>query len=351
MRLLILSCAIAIAAAARAAVPAAPAACSARPSLSITGAPYALTGALCPVHDPCLARDADGSLHVFSTDIGASPATGYIAHRCSADGAAFALCGAVFAALPRWLLARLPGLAGLWAPDVSFDRASGRWLLYYAASAFGSQDSVIGLAATDSLSRPAWRDLGPVLASRAGDAYNAIDPSRSFFGDLAFGSFWGGLYAVPLAANGSAAPPPPPPPRHLAQRASPDALEAASLLHVARADGAAEPWLLASFDLCCRGAASTYNVRAGRAGNASGGAFLDAAGVALLAGGGTRLLGGGHGYAAAGGQSPLRTADAAPPPAAQLLPLALHAYDAVRGDPWLQIVQLDFSGAWVRVAD
>ena len=319
-------------------------------ALDVAGARYALTGAVCFVHDPALAQDADGSLHVFSTDIaGGGGGGGYLPHRCSATGRDWALCGHVFAALPGWLPAAVPGVQGLWAPDVSFHAASGQWRLYYAASTFGSQRSAIGLATSPSLAAPQWTDRGAALVSSAGDAFNAIDPSASAVGGLlGFGSFWGGLYAAQLAPSGLARAGAPL--AHLAQRpAPPDALEAASLLHLA--DGASnspQPWLLASFDLCCRGVNSTYKVRAGRW-DAARSAFVDSAGVALLQGGGTLVVGGGHGWAAAGGQSPLRTASAALPARAALLPLALHAYDGVTGVPYLHLVALNFSGAWVEV--
>jgi arabinan endo-1,5-alpha-L-arabinosidase len=333
------------------ALAAAPACAPPSSALDVTGAAYALTGDVCQVHDPALAQDADGSLHVFSTDLAGAGGGGggYLPHRCSATGRDWALCGHVFSALPAWLPAAVPGVRGLWAPDVSFHAASGLWRLYYAASTFGSQRSAIGLATSRSLARPQWVDRGAALASAAGDAFNAIDPSASQVGALlGFGSFWGGLYASPLAASGLAPPAGPGAAlQHLAQRpAPPHALEAASLLHVALADGSAQPWLLASYDLCCRGVNSTYSVRAGRW-EAQRGAYVDRAGGPLLAGGGTLLLGGGHGWAAAGGQSPLRTAAAALPSAAALLPLALHAYDGVTGAPYLQLVALNFSGAWV----
>jgi arabinan endo-1,5-alpha-L-arabinosidase len=326
-------------------------ACQSRPTSSILGLPYLLTGSVCPVHDPALAQDTDGSLHIFSTDLGTNSSSGcFLPHRCSQDGLHWALCGCVFAALPPWLLALLPSLPGLWAPDVSYDHTQQLWLLYYAASSFGSQDSVIGLAASPSLSQPQWQDRGPVLASSSASPFNAIDPSRSPLSELAFGSFWAGLYAVPLASDGRAAAGAAAA-THLAQRPPPDALEATSLILLSQASSATPTaWLLASWDFCCRGVHSTYNVRAGTALNYSqGSAFLDRDGVGLLQGGGTLLLGGGHGWAAAGGQSPLRTATPGLPPAAAPLPLALHAYDSVAGDPWLQLVSLDFASAsgWV----
>lgn len=179
------------------------------------------------------------------------------------------LCGSVFPdALPSWVHDAVPGANSLWAPDVSF--VNGSWYLLYAVSSFGSQVSAIGLATSPTLnvSDPlyGWTDAGgPVQRSAVGDPYNAIDPC--LFDDgaghrwLAFGSFWGGVYATPFLAPSPAADSPwvsvvsAPPPLHLAQRPAPDAMEAAHLFvhgpHV---------YLLTSWGYCCRGNASTYEV-------------------------------------------------------------------------------------------
>jgi arabinan endo-1,5-alpha-L-arabinosidase len=320
--------------------------CTRTAATSISGAPYALRGldatALCAVHDPSLALE-NGTLYVFSSDTGRPPFPPFLAVRRSADGGAtWSTHGAVFPALPGWVRRAVPAVGGLWAPDVSFLR--GRWHLYYAASSFGSDDSAIGLATSPSLGAPAWEDRGQVLASSAAAPFNAIDPS--LFVDaggqpwLAFGSFWDGLHAVRIdaatglvdAANSTVA--------HLAQRAPPDALEGAFL--VARPDAT---YLFASWDFCCRGAASTYSVRVGRSLAGVGGPFIDAAGAPMLAGGGTPLLGGGHGWAAGGGQGFLRGVAGT-----NASVMVLHAYDAQSGDPFLQLVGVAWGAdGWPRV--
>src|SRR6185436_5478457 len=86
----------------------------------------------------------------------------------------------VFPSPPPWTTNLVPGFRGyFWAPDVVF--AGDRYLLYYSVSTFGKQLSAIGLATNPSLDAASpqyhWTDHGAVLQSRAGDAFNAIDPS------------------------------------------------------------------------------------------------------------------------------------------------------------------------------
>ena len=79
----------------------------------------------------------------------------------------------------------------LWAPDISY--FNGQFHVYYAGSTFGSNDSVIGLATTPSLAKPAWADQGLVVQSTTSDDFNDIDPNVSFDQSctpwLAYGSF------------------------------------------------------------------------------------------------------------------------------------------------------------------
>ena len=57
-----------------------------------------------------------------------------------------------------------------------------------------------------------------------------------------------------------------------------------------------------SWDLCCLGGASTYNIRGGRSTSMTGG-FVDKSGVPLTQGGGTLLVGAGNGWVGPGGES------------------------------------------------
>lgn len=102
------------------------------------------------------------------------------------------------------------GSDDLWAPDVSL--VDGTYYVYYAASTFGSQVSVIGLATSTTMDCGSWTDHGSVgVSSSSGSAYNAIDPNLldddgTFH--LQFGSFWDDIYTVemkdpPTSTDGS----------------------------------------------------------------------------------------------------------------------------------------------------
>lgn len=323
--------------------------CTRTAGASISGAPYRLRAldatALCAVHDPSLVAE-NGTLYVFSTDAGQPPSPPYLTLRRSLDGgASWSTASAVFPTLPAWVRRAVPAVGGLWAPDASF--LGGRWLLYYAASSFGSDASAIGLATAASLGgAPAWEDRGPVLTSSRAAPFNAIDPTLAVDAAtqqpwLLFGSFWGGIYMVRVdaatglvdAANSTRV--------HLAQRPPPDALEGAFL--APRPDA---HYLFVSWDFCCRGVESNYSVRVGRSTAGVEGPYVDRGGVPLLQGGGTHLIGGGHGWAAAGGPGFLRETLGG-----RVSTMVLHAYDGVSGDPFLQLVQVVWGeDGWPSVA-
>ena len=78
----------------------------------------------------------------------------------------------------------------------------------------------------------------------------------------------------------------------------------------------------------------------------------------MLKGGGTHLIGGGHGWAAGGGQSLLRATPGMPVPGdngTETAPQAmvLHGYDGQTGDPWANIVTVDWTphngGVWPSI--
>lgn len=95
------------------------------------------------------------------------------------------------------------GARDAWAPDVH--RVRGAYVLYYAVSTFGSQESAIGVATSGSLEAGTWTDRGSTgVSSSAGDDYNAIDPNLIRAGGtayLTFGSFWGDIFQTTLASD------------------------------------------------------------------------------------------------------------------------------------------------------
>ena len=74
-------------------------------------------------------------------------------------------------------------------------------------STFGSQDSEIGYATSQSMDVGTWIDHGSSgVASTKGKPYNAIDGNIVQDNDgnyyMAFGSFWQGLYISPVRVEG-----------------------------------------------------------------------------------------------------------------------------------------------------
>ena len=237
-------------------------------------------------HDPVIAHAGD-AYYVFSTG-------SRIPFLCSPDMLTWEFCGRVFERNPSWTSEINPQLADIWAPDISF--FNGRWHLYYAVSTFGTQNSAIGLATNATLDPTspayAWEDQGIVLRSQPGDRWNAIDPNLVLDEQgepwLAWGSFWSGIWMRKIdpttgmfAADDTAY-------HHLADRSTgPDNTPAIEAPFIVQHDG---KWVLfVSFDQCCQGAASTYNLRVGRSDTLTG-PYVDRDGVPLLEGGGTLIL-------------------------------------------------------------
>lgn len=171
----------------------------------LTDAPPSTWGAR-HAHDPTVVRAHDGTYYMFSTDAVANsediPAGVHI--RTSRDLVTWHFAGTAFDGVPGpardW-----SGATGLWAPEV-VRWSTGAWHMYYSASTFGSNTSAIGLATAPHPSGP-WKDHGLVVATRAGvDTQNAIDAAVTFDADgapwLTYGSFFSGIYTLPLAASG-----------------------------------------------------------------------------------------------------------------------------------------------------
>lgn len=238
-------------------------------------------------HDPALVRDElSGDWYIFSTG---DPlvAGGNIQIRRSPDLHNWTYVGTVFTAIPAWIAQTVPGVTSLWAPEIR--QHNGTYYLYYAASTFGSNNSVIALATTTNLAENAWVDQGLVVQSRVTDDFNAIDPAviedQSGTPYLGFGSFWSGIRMLELQWPSGMLAPAQGAPLRLADRfVPPNALEAAAFMY-------RNGWyyLFVSFDFCCQGTASTYKIVVGRSRSPTG-PYYDELGTALEHGGGTTVL-------------------------------------------------------------
>jgi arabinan endo-1,5-alpha-L-arabinosidase len=244
------------------------------------------------VHDPAMARAPDGTYILVHTGDN-------LAIKTSTDRITWRSAGVVWPGGAPWTTAYTGGSATLWAPDISFH--DGQFLLYYAASTFGSQRSGIFLATSPTGLSGSWTDRGLVIDSSSAVDYNAIDPNLAIDGRggrwLSFGSFWTGIKQIRLDPATGRRSPSDPAVRPLARRPAPDAIEAA---FVHRHGGSS--YLFVSFDLCCRGAQSTYRIMVGRSASING-PYVDRNGAAMTSGGGTEILAGHGSVHGPGGQS------------------------------------------------
>lgn len=268
-------------------------------------ATYALTGDTQPVHDPSIIREGS-TYYAFTTDVLGLPPGNYLPIRCSPDKVNWTACGSIFpTAMPAWVVAKVPGIVGLWAPDISY--FSGAYHVYYAGSTLGSQQSVIGLATNTTLDStdPAykWVDQGEVFESNPGDDFNAIDPNILIDTDgsvwMTYGSYWSGIKqrqidpttGMLLATNTTR--------YNLATRPGvpADPIEGSSLVHHGN-----YYYLFVSIDFCCNQNAATDNYKeaVGRS-TSPHGPFVDEKGTAMTNGGATVLLKGDSAWHAPGG--------------------------------------------------
>jgi arabinan endo-1,5-alpha-L-arabinosidase len=304
-----------------------------------------LTGDIEGVHDPVIMKDGD-AWYVFCT--GGRPGQGIIPIRSSNDLHHWTLAGSVFDALPEWAAKEIPGARGAWAPDISY--YNGRFHLYYAVSTFGSRNSAIGLATNRALNPKSpdyhWTDEGLVLRSyQARDDWNAIDPNL-FVEDpthvwLNWGSFWGGIKMRRVDPKTG--------------KLSADDTTLYALASRPRAEpigGSIEApflirhgdyfYLFVSFDRCCRGVNSTYNVVVGRSRTVTG-PYLDREGKPMTEGGGTLVIAAttpnwrGPGHEAVLQEKSVDY-------------LLFHAYHGATGRPFLHISTMQWQDGWPRVA-
>ncbi|HEX8207938.1 MAG TPA: arabinan endo-1,5-alpha-L-arabinosidase [Solirubrobacteraceae bacterium] len=224
----------------------------------------------------------------------------------SNDRIAFSSAGKFFPVIPAWWKT-VRADEDVWAPDISFH--NGKYWLYYSISSGSNHTSKIGLATSATGLPGTFTDEGPIFSSNSSTDYNAIDPNLLVDAQgrwwMTFGSFWGGIFMFELnPATGKPAASPPTL-HHLAERprTNPGPTVAGPGIEGAFVyRKGAYYYLFASFDRCCRGVTSNYNIRVGRSTSPTG-PYADAGGVSMLDGGGTKILET-HGYVIGpGGQS------------------------------------------------
>ncbi|WP_088103915.1 arabinan endo-1,5-alpha-L-arabinosidase [Halalkalibacter urbisdiaboli] len=275
-------------------------------------------------HDPVISKEGN-CWYVFHTGRG-------VQIKSSEDGTSWKAEGSIFQSLPEWCKEYVPEKTeeSLWAPDISL--YNGTYYLYYSVSTFGQNTSAIGLVTNTTLNpnHPdyEWKDMGHVIHSTAEDNYNAIDPNLIVDQQgqpwLNFGSFWSGNKLIKLD------------PKTMKPQEGAELLAISSRMEQPNTIEA--PFIVyrngyyyqfVSFDFCCRGVDSTYNIVVGRSKDITG-PYIDKDGVSMMEGGGTlidagddRWIGPGHCAVYFSGESSL---------------LVNHAYDALNeGKPTLQI--------------
>ena len=182
-----------------------------------------------------------------------------------------------------------------------------------------------------------------MIESQQGGDWNAIDPNLILDEKknpwLVLGSFWSGIKLVKLdPATGK-----PAKPKHSPEKDAP-LLSLATRPATPDIRGAIEApflfrhgnfyYLFVSFDFCCRGVNSTYNVRVGRSAKITG-PYLDREGKAMLEGGGTPVVSGSGRWRGTGHNAVYREKNTDG--------IIYHAYDAEQnGVPTLRIEKLEW---------
>lgn len=325
------------------------------------------------VHDPVMAKEGD-TYYLFCTGNG-------ISVKSSKDRVSWKNEAPVFEKTPDWVKSILPEFGRhMWAPDIFHH--DGKYYLYYSVSAFGRNNSAIGVATSKTLDPESpdfgWEDQGMVVRSVPGrDLWNAIDPGIAIDEEgtpwMSFGSFWTGIklvklnddltgiatgadeewhtlasrnrdFAVDERDAGDAANPEldyqslyTPEQLQRNQTMKNSAIEAPFLF---RKD---DMWyLFVSWDRCCRGVNSTYKIVVGRSKNIRG-PYLDKDGKRLVRGGGTIVSRGDEENWAAVGHNSAYTFDGTDY-------LVFHAYDRKDGgQAKLRIREIKWEDGWPSI--
>ncbi|MDG2049154.1 MAG: arabinan endo-1,5-alpha-L-arabinosidase [Myxococcota bacterium] len=255
-------------------------------------------GGATPIHDPSIIEE-NGTYYVFSSDrLG-----GFYSSDNLRD---WKHEGNLFEQIPDWLKQAIPAADHIGSPDISYYQ--GQYVLFYQSHESETCNAATGLATSATLDpqnpRSLWIDHGLILRSRpffddikvwCGDdqaTFNAIDPH--FFVDqtgkpwLLVGSTIGGIRLVELEPE-TLRPRPGSRYQMVAQRwllQEDPVIEAPSIFYK---DGFY--YLMVSFNHCCQGENTRYQIRMGRSRNVTG-PYLDKQGRRLDLGGGTLVLDG-----------------------------------------------------------
>jgi arabinan endo-1,5-alpha-L-arabinosidase len=250
------------------------------------------------VHDPVIIREGD-TYYIFSTG-GGRRSGGIIPMRCSKDLYTWKLRGYVFDQLPEWAVKEIPGAREAWAPDISY--YNGKYHLYYSVSTFGKNNSAIGLVTNKTLDPNSpdykWEDQGMVVRSTQGETdWNAIDANLIYHNKnsvwLCWGSFWSGIKmrrvdfeTGKLSAEDTTLYSLANRPRESEHQTPPveGAVEAPFIIRHGK-----YWYLFVSFDFCCRGVKSTYNIVVGRSRKITG-PYVDKDGKPMMEGGGSMVI-------------------------------------------------------------
>ncbi|CAE7125336.1 unnamed protein product [Rhizoctonia solani] len=284
--------------------------------------PGYVTGSL-DVHDPSICRDSSGKYFLFSTGVN-------IPIRTSTDRTNWSYVGTVWSSGQATWTNTYTGTTdgSIWAPDCTYK--NGEFYLYYAASTFGSRNSAIFFAKSTTGLPGSWTNQGLVISTTTSNDYNAIDPNLIIDGSnwwLSFGSYWTGIKLVQLGS--STGKPSSSTIYSIAKRTgSSTAVEAPIIVK-----NGSYYYLFTSWDTCCAGTSSTYNVRVGRSTSITG-PYVDQS--ALTSGGGTQILASHGSIAGPGGQHVFKDADA--------WVLDYHYYTSTGSQ--LGVNLLDFSSGW-----
>jgi arabinan endo-1,5-alpha-L-arabinosidase len=275
--------------------------------------------------DPSVIRGRDGWWYAYATSdplrAGDPPGAMHMAR--TKDWSGWEYLGTVFteANRPSWATPD----AGLWAPDIRY--VAGRYVLYFTVTDTTLNpggDSAIGVATAPAPSGPWTATDAPAVAPRpapGGGFLWTFDPAG--FTDaqgqryLYFGSYFGGLWATRMSADGLT-------PVGTATQVAIDNRYEGSFV-VRHGDWY---YLMGSSANCCAGPTTGYSVFAGRSRSPLG-PFVDAEGTSLLTsrvGGAIVLTQNGNRFVGAGHHAVFTDAEGRDF-------IAYHALD--RNNPWL----------------